>query len=59
MVYNALMNPYFLAIIALIFFSIFIVLYIRLSKRSPVSEKSLDDSDPLVNLKADDFTLLE
>ena len=53
------MDKYFLAIIALIIFSISIVLYIRLSKRSPVLEKSFDDSDPLVNLKADDFILLE
>jgi hypothetical protein len=53
------MDKYFLAIIALIFFSIFIVLYIRLSKRSSVSEKSPDDSDPLGNLKADEFILLE
>jgi len=50
------MDKYFLAILALIFFSIFIVLYIRLSKRSSISEKSPDDSSVL---KADDFSLLK
>jgi preprotein translocase subunit SecG len=50
------MDKYFLATITLIIFSIFIVLYIRLSKMSSVSEKSSDD--PSV-LKADDFSLLK
>jgi archaellum component FlaG (FlaF/FlaG flagellin family) len=52
------MDKYLLAIVALIIFSILVILYSKKTTQK-VEENISDDSDNLADLKEDDFTLLE
>lgn len=68
------MDKYLLAILGLIIFSIIVILYIRISKKirelksgevklsqniDSINYDKVSDQNYSVNLKADDFTLLE